>query len=307
MKKFILKIISFGLLFLTLFLICFTLPATPRASKSLLFSNVKKDSLLKNTISPRLILVGGSNLSFGINSETIKDSLKINPINTAIHANIGLQYMMDNTLKHIKEGDIVLLTPEYNHFYGSYIYGRGELLRIVTQINFLDFFKLKNKQILSVLKYIPKYSLSKLNPLEYIGFREHDIYSVSSFNEYGDVYTHWGMKQREFPTANKIKERYNSNSIKLINEFRIGLVEKGASLFISYPCYQASSFDKNIKQIKKIQKELKKNNFKILGTPERYRMDDSLMFNTPYHLLKKGVNLRTKLLIEDLKINSIIN
>lgn len=30
-------------------------------------------------------------------------------------------------------------------------------------------------------------------------------------------------------------------------------------------------------------------------------MPDSLMFDSPYHLLKKGVDYKTQLLIEDLK------
>ena len=41
--------------------------------------------------------------------------------------------------------------------------------------------------------------------------------------------------------------------------------------------------------------------FELLGYPERYRMNDSLMFDTTYHLSKKGVDLRTQLLIEDIK------
>ena len=69
------------------------LPATPRASKSLLFANQKKDELLQRVKSPRMIFVGGSNLSFGLNSQIIKNELNINPINTAVHAAIGVRYM----------------------------------------------------------------------------------------------------------------------------------------------------------------------------------------------------------------------
>ena len=187
MKKFILKIILFTVSFLMITAVLgLFLPPTPRASKSLLFAKIKKDSLLKNTISPRVIFVGGSNLSFGLNSKTIKDSLKLNPINTAVHASIGLQHMMDNTIQFIKEGDIVVLAPEYDHFYGSFVYGSEELLRTVVDVTFLP---LKSPQVKNIYKFIPKLALSKLNPIEYFGFNESDIYSVNSFNEYGDVYT----------------------------------------------------------------------------------------------------------------------
>ena len=68
MKKFITKLILFPLTFVVLTLVFgLGLPATPRASKSLIYAKIKKDSLLKNSLSPRIIFIGGSNLSFGLN------------------------------------------------------------------------------------------------------------------------------------------------------------------------------------------------------------------------------------------------
>jgi hypothetical protein len=301
MKNFLIKISLFSLLLLSVVIIGFVLPVTPRASKSLLYAKVKKDNLLKKTNNPRIIFVGGSNLSFGINSKVIKDSLKLNPINTAIHASIGLEYMMDNTLQYIKKNDIVILAPEYSHFYGRFVYGGEELLRTVADIELSQIFELKKEQLKNISKYILKYSFSKLKPTEYYGYEESDVYSVNSFNQYGDVYTHWKMQQQKFPSSDTIRTNYNSNTIKLINDFKIELEKKEANLFITYPSYQASSFDKSIKQIKKIETELINNNFELLGTPERYRIPDSMMFNTSYHLLKTGVDYRTELLIEDIK------
>jgi len=305
MKKFLIKTMLFSLLLLLLIIIGFLVPVTPRASKSLLYAKIQKDSLLKNTDSPRIIFVGGSNLSFGINSQMIKDSLHLNPINTAIHAGIGLEYMMDNTLKYIKKGDIIILAPEYNHFYGRFIYGGEELLRTVADINLSEIFDLKEEQLRNIFKYLIKYSFSKFKSkfklTEYFGFKESDIYSVNSFNKYGDVYTHWTMKQQKFSSADTIRSIYNPDAIKLIDSFRIELEKKGAKLFITYPSYQASSYDKSINQIKKIEQELLENNFELLGTPERFRIPDAMMFNSSYHLLKKGVDYRTELLIEDIE------
>lgn len=117
MRKFIFKIIGFTIPMVIFFILGLFLPATPRASKSLLFGALKKDSRLKSTPSPRIIFIGGSNLSFGLNSQTIKDELNLNPINTAIHVNIGLNYMLSNTIQYVKRKDIIILVPEYEHFY----------------------------------------------------------------------------------------------------------------------------------------------------------------------------------------------
>ncbi len=299
MKKFIIKLTLFLLTFIVIILFLgLGLPATPKDSKSLLFAQIKKDSLLKNTPSPRIIFVGGSNLSFGLNSQIIKDSLDLNPINTTIHAAIGLEYMMDNTLQYVNEGDIVVVAAEYQHFFGNFVYGGEELLRLITDVKYT---KLKINQIKNIYKFFPKLAFSRINPFNYIFVRESDIYSVNSFNEYGDVYTHWLMKQKKIKPNLGINDDYNPNTIELINDFRIDLKKKNASLFLTYPGFQASSFDNNIKQIKKVENELISSGFELLGYPERYRINDSLMFNTPYHLSKEGVDLRTQLLIEDIK------
>jgi hypothetical protein len=301
MKKFIDKTLLFSLLLLLLVAIGIVLPATPRASKSLLFAKIKKDSLLKHTNNPRIIFIGGSNLSFGLNSKLIKDSLKLNPINTSIHFAIGLEYMLDNTIQYIKKKDILILVPEYEQFCGRFVHGGEELLRTIADIEPSKILDLKKEQLKNISKYIVKYSLSKFKINEYFGFKESDIYSVNSFNQYGDVYTHWTMQQQFIRPHDTIIEDYNPQTIDLIAAFRSEVEKKGAKLFISFPSFKASAYDKNISLIKKIEKEFINNNFDILGEPERYRMPDSLMFNSSYHLLKKGVDYRTKLLIQDLK------
>ena len=68
-KIFIKKVILFTFPVIVFFLIGIFLPTTPRASKSLLMAEQNKKALLKNTNSPRIIFVGGSNLSFGLNSK----------------------------------------------------------------------------------------------------------------------------------------------------------------------------------------------------------------------------------------------
>jgi hypothetical protein len=69
---------------------------------------------------------------------------------------------------------------------------------------------------------------------------------------------------------------------------------------VSYPGFQDKSFYKSIDIIREVQKEYERN-FTVLGTPERYMMPDSLMFDSPYHLTRQGVERRTKLLVEDIR------
>lgn len=114
------------------------------------------------------------------------------------------------------------------------------------------------------------------------------------------------MEQQNFSPI-LINDSYNPETIQLIVDFKKLIEKKNAKLFLTYPCYQASSFDKSLSKIQRVENLLKKNKFTILGTPENYKFADSLMFNSSYHLLKKGVDLRTLRLIEDLKKSIEIN
>lgn len=288
-----------------IFIIGIVLPPTPRALTSYLFAKRDKDSLLANIESPRIIFIGGSNLSFGLNSQMIKDSLELNPINTGIQVGIGLMYMMDHVLPFVKTGDIIVVAYEYHGYYGDVAFGEDALLRIVLDVSPGDLKKLKIKQLIKLCVFLPKYSLSKLKPTEYISkyikIKEDKFNEVNSFNEYGDVCTHWGVKMKEFPFVEAIAGEFNYSVIDELLIFKKNLQEKGAKLYITFPGYQATSFKNCGEQIEKVEAELKGKGFLLLGTPERYKIADSLMFDTPYHLSKTGLDYRTRLLIDDLK------
>ena len=46
--------------------------------------------------------------------------------------------MMNNTLSYVKEGDIVVLVPEYQHFYNEFFKGQDELLRLVLEVEIMS-------------------------------------------------------------------------------------------------------------------------------------------------------------------------
>lgn len=259
---------------------------------------------MENIKSDRIIFIGGSNLSFGLNSQMIKDSLKLNPINTGIHAGIGLFYMMRNALNYIKKGDIVILVPEYQHFYSDFAYGEeGEMLtRIIFDTDISKIRLLEQRQLMYVIKMLPKYTFSKYNPIEYFNLSYDVIYSVEAFNEYGDANKHWEMEKIPYvPYGDLGSTKFNISVLEKIKKFQIKIKEKEAELFITYPGYQDSSFFNVKEQINKIERYLKQYNFNIIASPERYVIPTSMTFDTPYHLTKTGADYRTKMFIEDFK------
>lgn len=300
MKSFIKKTILLSIPIILILFSGLVLPPTPRASKSLLFANRQKDSLLSYVKEPRIIFIGGSNLSFGLNSYEIKDSLNLNPINTAVHANIGIKYMLENTLQYIKEGDIVILAFEYEHFYRPYDYTSEELLRTIFDVYPKKRNLLSLEQEINLIKYIPKFSLTKFKPTEYWGFKESDIYSINSFDKFGDVDAHWNMEKQGYQPST-ITGEININVIKKIKEFENLANHKGAKVYVTFPCLDEQTFNNSEEKVLNVEKYLNEYNFNILGNARRYIMPKEMMFNTTYHLNKEGLEYRTKLFIEDYK------
>lgn len=279
------------------------LPATPKASTSHLFAKVKMDSLLKNVEPPRLILVGGSNISLSINSQLLKDSLRVNPINTGISWDIGFQYMFDNTLKYVGPGDIIVASLEYNQFYNGAVFGGEHLMRTIFDVAPEEFFHLSIRQFLNILPDIPYYAFSKYNVSEYFFKRNPlEIYYSEATNQYGDNFKHWNLSSTVVQPLDPLPATYDEYAFDVLAEFESAIIEKGAILLITFPAMQEASFEIQKEGIKAIEEEFKKRKFSLIGTPERYLMPNTLLFDAPYHLIKAGVDVRTKLLIEDLKI-----
>lgn len=306
MKVFILKISLFLSGWLLIIAIGIVLPATPRASNSLLFARIDKDHLLATAKSPRIILIGGSNVSLSINSQIIKDSLRYNPVNTGISANIGLAYMLDHTLAYVRPGDIIVVSPEYSQFYDELAYGREELLRTILDVAPHEIFKLRKKQLWHVIKYIPRYALSKFKPSEYASDNadETSVYERSAFNQFGDAYRHWEMAPQTFP-ALEPPSNYDPSVVNMLLDYKLDIEQRGATLYITFPALEKSSFENQVKEIATVEKDLRRNGFNLLGNPQRYKMPQEIMFDTPYHLTKQGVDYRTQLLVSDIRKNSI--
>jgi len=265
---------------------------------------------LKNTDSPRIILVGGSNLSFGINSAKLKESLNINVINTAVHAGLGLKFIVEDITNYLKTNDIVILSPEYAQFFGNDLYGMDPM--ISTIISVPDTYSLINfqnwKEILGTLpknaiKNILKFGISEyrhLFKIEKIG-----IYDRNSFNGLGDVVTHYDLQNEDFIVPKGINKNYNEETMKTILLFKKAIDEKDGLLIFTYPCLIESSFVTITDQVELINDSLKNTDIEILGNPKEYSLNDSLFFNSHYHLNKKGIDIRTDLLIQGLKQNAI--
>jgi len=179
------------------------------------------DRLLKDVKSPRIILVGGSNISLSINSGMIKDTLHLNPINTGLSVNIGLSYMLDNTLRYLQSGDIVVISAEYSHFFKNLAYGGEDLAKIALEVSRKELFQLRFQQLRNIIPHVPNQAFTKLKSSEYFFTPDSpDIYGLDSFNEYGDNVSHWNLPGRQVRPINPLPTECDLFVFDLLSEFK---------------------------------------------------------------------------------------
>jgi hypothetical protein len=300
MTKLIKRLLLFFSLIVIFIAVGVCLPGPDFKPRHFLYAKNTKDSMLAAVPEPRIILLGGSNLSLGINSREMEDSLHRRPINTGTHAALGLIYMMDNTARFIKEGDIIVVSPEYDQFYGDFAYGGYELLVTTFDVDRSSLGLLSAKQWMNLYAYIPKYAITKLNPMKYRKEKHSILYYENSFNEYGDVTLHWNWPGRVVLPL-EINGDLNQSVFEALKTFEGEVTKKKAKMFVTFPGFQESSYKHNLNKVKEVEATLRKMNFDILGTAAEYKINDSLMFDTPYHLRGTATEYRTKRLISELR------
>lgn len=294
-KQIIIKGLAFIILIVTTFVgIHFLLPAE---QNSYLAALIDKHTLLESTPGARVIMAGGSNIAFGLDSERLACLINKPVINDGLHGELGIRFILNDLTPFLHSGDLVILIPEYTHFYSDYLEGDS-----LTLSQLLDIFpqavqSLEISQFYRILgSYIPILR-SKIVRWISPSIEEDPIYNRSGFNHYGDVISHLGKPSNpNITSATYIREKasLNLNAIIVFNRFARQAKSKGAMVYLVYPasrntnCLATGSRFENLDNYLRSQLD-----FPILSHPGDSCIDDDFFFNTAYHLNAAGRQLRT--------------
>lgn len=322
MRSFLRNLSLFSISHLCIWAIIFAVYLTQRPF-SLEFGAVinDKEQLLERQASPRIILVGGSNLLFGINSPEIERRTGYHPINMGLNIGDGLAFMLNNVSRWPRPGDIIIISPEYEHF-GDFYYGRGEFLyaeveqrpaviRSFTPGNFLE---VLNKGFIiggNIVRYTVQGKGKAMR--SYID-GEMAVYKRAAVNQYGDVTGHYHVPYRlqakdiiVGPANSHVTPQSIARAIESLNRFSIECERRGARLFYSFPPVPEAIFQKHGAVIESIAASLRERlRFPLLDTPEEMAFPMEDFFDAYYHLTFEGGLRRTDKLIESLNQRGIL-
>ncbi len=263
---------------------------------------IDKHNRLNEIKKPKIILAGGSNVSFGVDSKMIQEKFKIPVVNLSIQHAYGISYLLEELKHSIDSLDIVLISFEY------FLRSKGNYqLELMTSNIYPESKQYYKSQILSNISiYLDVLQNSLIDEVKYLikgGLYHQGIYSRASFNKYGDMISHLNKSTEDKEQLN-FSYRY-WEGINLLNEFNKYAKFKGVNVFYLYPTIAISQYTEHLTSIDSLEADLAKElSIEIIGKPTSFVFADSLYFDTFYHLTKEGKKNRTKELISLLSKNS---
>lgn len=274
----------------------------------------EKQQLLEQQSSARIILVGGSNLNFGIVSSEIERRTGYHPVNMGLNVGDGLAFMLKNVSPWLKRGDVVVVSPEYEHF-GDFFNGKGEFLyaevehrpsmiKAFTLGNYLEVLDKGHIIAGSILRYTVQ---RRGNTVRQMLANQDNPYRRDAFNQYGDLAgrTHqisWLKKDTFIGTADlHITPEKIKRAINRLNEFKDECQQQGVQVFYSFPPIPQEILERHGPVIREVATELQRRlQFTILNTPEELTFPLENFFDGVYHLTAEGSEQRTNQLIDKL-------
>lgn len=249
---------------------------------------------------PKIILVGNSNLAFGIDSEKIENSVGMPVVNLGLHGSLGNEFHESMAKKYIEKNDIVIVSHTDFDEYDRIV---DPVLAWTVIENHYDLWGyVSHREYGKMFMAFPTY----MNKAFFLFWNEegnqrlNGIYTRNAFNKYGDNIYPRGKNETDF-SADEYISIIGKDFIKRINQLNNYCKNKGATLLVAaYPiCVGQYTPDRAEYEIfqDQLQKEI---DCTVISDYRNYMLDYKYFYGNVLHLNDAGVSIRTELLIDDL-------
>ncbi len=308
MKRFLLRILLVALIVAAVLLASLLFIPNNKIPDNSLFASHDKHQRLDSLSSPKIVLVGGSNLPFGIKSEMIEEAIGLPVADMGLHAGLGMNFILSEVEENIHQGDVVIVSLEYHHFLSRTMYnGEDVLAALLFDVNRDCISYVKFGQWMALIPNICLYASKKLiniSTQKVDGFE--DLFTRESFNKYGDETAHYGQPSTVHSGDKPALGMTICNkSIQRLVRFRNLVEEKGATFMLIACPYPEPQFWKDEESIEKIVEVVNNKGLVFLVNPKECLFPDSLMFNSYFHLSENGATMRTEQLINTMRLHHV--
>lgn len=274
--------------------------------------NSKLDRLTSTDHSPlpRLILVGGSNLAFGVDSRLIEDSLGVVVVNMGLHGGVGIRYLLNDVIPHLRPTDILVVAMEYGNFFSG---GNGEpetLPQFLAAVGWQNLRKLNARQWAIVAAGLPRLAAVNAKRLIYASLGHPwdkpaadsiFSYAASGFNSWGDEVSHWRLPAEKIEPSKRVAaSSVNQDFMNWLDDALASCENReGVQVLMLPPVCPQSHF--NCCYDESIVKGLAHLGRHYVVPPQAMVVPDSCSYNGGYHVNREGVVMASRRMVTILR------
>jgi hypothetical protein len=264
----------------------------------------------------RIILIGGSNVGFGVDSTLIEQETHRRTVNLGLHAGIGLSLMLHQVADVTRTGDLIVFIPEYELFFADSLGGGLAAIQILQS----NWSALAYVSTWSQWRALSKYALlanrlAALNRLDQAkrfvrgGLTDptilqaaNAVYSREAFDSHGDAIAHLSQPGNPKAVASgigPIPGELNARALAALQHTAELIVRRGGQVLIVFPAVPATYWSVNQSRLESVAASMPSQWTRT--RPHDWVYPDDLFFDTSYHLGREGRTRRTRQLLTVLR------
>lgn len=306
-RAFFKSLIQVGLLTAALILLVFVgIQPDPRHYFA---GSLMQAELLKSVPSPRIILVGGSNVSLGLDAALMQKTLGLPVINDGLHAGLGLAPLRE-LQEYIREGDVIMISLEYDLFANREVMdGNSAFLS-----DWIEYSPRRLKYLSHPVAEAPGIYATMLqrkvnrqvNTYLFGGSLDEvrNVFVGTKYDLNGDFVGHLQERStnpQKIPATPYPVSGLEEDIFVFLEDFNRMAREKGARVYFEAPASRQSNCKTTgAAQMTDFFRTFQEHSSIPILTPlEEVCLPNKYFFDTEYHLNAQGRELRTKQLIEN--------
>lgn len=285
-----------------------------------------KHSLICKTTDPKIVVVGGSSVPFGMRSDLLESHFPdYKVVDYGLYGTVGTKAMLDLSVSHITKGDLVIISPEVSSQANSLYFSPETMLKCLDS-DWSMWKEIPNDNQKQMMGYFAPYVNDKMDyssgkkTIGHVG-----VYQRVNLNRFGDIeylkrdasgniiYDDQG-KAISLRTANQMASLYDPNTpiaystadialdfVCYLNNYAASVKSKGANIVYSFGPANALAVVSKQNEMLSYYEFLRSHlNFDVISNPMDYVFDARYFYDNNYHLNDAGAIYRTRNLILDL-------
>lgn len=260
-----------------------------------------KQRIAARATRPQIIVLAGSNALYGFSAERLEARLGVPATNAAMHAGLGLDYILAYGKRLARPGDLVVLPLEYE-LYGKALRDPAERLQALLHDRaYYDALGLGDQLAL----------LGGLTANEWRGLvrasvradpRNPKDLQASTLNAHGDE-TNNAASAPVAPSPTRAHLEVTRAAVAAIRAFALALRASGAEVVLAYPNLHVEAFRPGVSDdfLAEMHEAARAAGVKLIGSASAAAFPTAHHYNTRYHQTAEGQAASTDRLIRELR------